>query len=167
MSQINLVQYNSPLGILNLLGSLESIQKIEFEKASSTNTIIIENSGSPSWEANAIEQLTAYFEGNLKSFNLPVEIKGTEFQLEVWNKLSLIPYGGTISYKELALQLGNLKSIRAAASANGRNPLPILVPCHRVIGSQGELVGYSGELWRKKWLLEHESRIRWGTQTLF
>ena len=92
---------------------------------------------------------------------------GTDFQQRVWNELLGIPFGKTISYLELARRLGDIKSIRAAASANGKNNIVIVVPCHRVIGSHNDLVGYGGGIWRKRWLLEHEAKIAHGVQTLF
>jgi len=104
----------------------------------------------------SFKQLKEYFERKRKVFNLPLEIKGTDFQKRVWKELLKIHYGGTISYKELALRLGDLKSIRAAARANSANPLPIIIPCHRVIGSDGKLVGYGGGLDVKEKLLELE-----------
>jgi len=85
-------------------------------------------------------------------------LKGTGFQKKVWEELLKIPFGKTITYKELALKLGDLKAIRAVAAANGANPVSVIVPCHRVIGSDGSLTGYAGGLWRKRWLLEHESK---------
>jgi methylated-DNA-[protein]-cysteine S-methyltransferase len=102
-------------------------------------------------------QMHEYFRSERKRFELPLHLSGTEFQSEVWSELQKIPFGKTISYLELARRLGDEKKIRAAATANGRNPVSILVPCHRVIGSDGSLVGYGGGLWRKKWLLEFES----------
>jgi len=106
-------------------------------------------------------QLKEYFDRKRKNFKLPLEIIGTEFQKKVWNELLKINYGETITYKELAIRLGDLKSIRAAASANGANPLPIVIPCHRIIGSNGELVGYGGGLDLKEKLLQLE-----GSRTL-
>jgi len=102
---------------------------------------------------NVYPQLKEYFDGERKHFDLPLEIEGTEFQKRVWNELLKIPYGRTISYKELAVRLGDEKVIRAAASANGANPLPIVIPCHRVIGSDGSLIGYGGGLEIKEKLL--------------
>jgi methylated-DNA-[protein]-cysteine S-methyltransferase len=93
--------------------------------------------------------------------------EGTSFQQEVWSLLMTIPYGRTISYLDLALKTGDRKATRAVASANGRNNVAIIVPCHRVIGSNRDLVGYGGGLWRKKWLLEHELKFAYGVQTLF
>ena len=104
----------------------------------------------------SFKQLREYFENKRKVFDLPFEIIGTDFQKGVWKELLKIPYGETISYKELAIRLGNLKTIRAAARANGANPLPIIIPCHRVIGSDGKMVGYGGGLNVKEKLLELE-----------
>jgi methylated-DNA-[protein]-cysteine S-methyltransferase len=106
---------------------------------------------------HAREQLDAYFAGELEEFDLPLALHGTPFQLRVWEELSRIPFAETISYKELALRLGDLKLIRAVGTANGRNPVSIVVPCHRVIGADGSLVGYGGGLDRKRWLLDHEA----------
>jgi methylated-DNA-[protein]-cysteine S-methyltransferase len=108
-------------------------------------------------------QLNEYFSRKRKVFDLEIDLQGTDFQKQVWMELLKIPYGKTISYKELALRLGNHGVIRAAGAANGANPVSIIVPCHRVIGSDGSLTGYAGGLWRKKWLLELEA----GTAGLF
>jgi methylated-DNA-[protein]-cysteine S-methyltransferase len=105
----------------------------------------------------AREQLDAYFAGELEDFDLPLALHGTPFQLRVWEQLARIPFAETISYKELALRLGDLKLIRAVGTANGRNPVSIVIPCHRVIGADGTLVGYGGGLERKRWLLDHEA----------
>lgn len=109
------------------------------------------------------KQLNAFFKKELTVFDLPLHPAGTDFQKKVWNELTRIPFGQTISYLTLAKRLGDVNSIRAAASANGKNPITIIIPCHRVIGSNGTLVGYSGDMWRKQWLLEHES----GQESLF
>ena len=103
------------------------------------------------------KQLDAYFKKEITKFNLPISAAGTEFQKTVWSELIKIPFGTTISYLTLAKKLGDVNSIRAAASANGKNPITIIIPCHRVIGTDGKLVGYSGDMYRKQWLLEHES----------
>jgi methylated-DNA-[protein]-cysteine S-methyltransferase len=110
--------------------------------------------------AQAVDQLMEYFHGNLVNFDLPLLMLGTDFQLRVWHQLCGIPYGTTISYAELALRVGNLKASRAVGSANGRNPISIIVPCHRVIGADGTLTGYGGGLPAKKWLLDHEIKSR-------
>lgn len=107
--------------------------------------------------APVVVQMEAYFAGELTAFDLPIELRGTPFQQRVWATLQEIPYGETISYGELARRLGNPKASRAVGLANGRNPVAIVVPCHRVIGADGSLTGYGGGLDRKVWLLEHEA----------
>lgn len=109
----------------------------------------------------AIDQLSAYFAGSLREFSLPLEIAGTDFQVRVWSLLRDIPYGETRSYRDLAVALGNPKAVRAVGAANGANPLPIVIPCHRVIGANGSLVGYGGGLPLKKRLLEFERGLLW------
>lgn len=116
---------------------------------------------------HCIEQLIQYFQGERRIFEFPLHQEGTPFQQEVWSLLTAIPYGRTISYLQLATRTGDPKATRAVASANGKNNIAIVVPCHRVIGSNKELIGYGGGLWRKKWLLEHEMKIAYGVQTLF
>jgi methylated-DNA-[protein]-cysteine S-methyltransferase len=107
----------------------------------------------------AIKQLDEYFAGTRKEFNLPINQPGTDFQKEVWKHLLTVKYGSTMSYLQLANQMNNPLAIRAIAASNGKNMLWIVVPCHRVIGSNGSLTGYAGGLWRKQWLLEHEARV--------
>jgi methylated-DNA-[protein]-cysteine S-methyltransferase len=105
-----------------------------------------------------ITQLTQYFTGQRKSFDLELAMRGTEFQLAVWNELLRIPYGDTISYAELARRIGRPAAVRAVGAANGANPIPVIVPCHRVIGANGSLTGYGGGIERKQWLLALEGR---------
>jgi AraC family transcriptional regulator, regulatory protein of adaptative response / methylated-DNA-[protein]-cysteine methyltransferase len=105
-------------------------------------------------------QLKEYFEGRRKTFSVPLYPVGTDFQKKVWSHLLLIEYGKTITYKEQAIAMGDLKALRAVAGANGANKIPIIIPCHRVVGSDGSLTGYSGGLWRKKFLLDLESAQR-------
>ena len=114
-----------------------------------------------------IEELIEYFQNRRKIFDVPVYQEGTTFQQKVWNELLNIPFGKTISYLTLAKRLGDPKVIRAAASTNGKNKIAIIVPCHRVIGSNNDLVGYGGGLWRKKFLLDMETKLIYGVQTLF
>src|SRR5690606_34971068 len=109
---------------------------------------------------DTVYQLQEYFEGTRTQFSLQLNPQGTDFQKRVWEELQHIPYGKTISYLELSKKLGDIKAIRAVAAANGKNPLWIVVPCHRVIGSDGSLTGYAGGLHRKQWLLEHESPVK-------
>jgi methylated-DNA-[protein]-cysteine S-methyltransferase len=132
-------------------GISEIIFNIEKDNSKLLNTIQL-NPEDPDM-FNVYTQLTDYFSGEGKYFDLPLEIEGTEFQKRVWNELLNIPYGKTISYKELAIRLGDEKVIRAAASANGANPFPVVIPCHRVIGSDGSLIGYGGGLKIKEKLL--------------
>jgi methylated-DNA-[protein]-cysteine S-methyltransferase len=113
--------------------------------------------------APVVAQLQAYFAGQLTAFDLPIELRGTPFQRRVWSALREIPYGETISYGELARRVGNPKASRAVGLANGRNPVAIVVPCHRVIGADGSLTGYGGGLERKVWLIEHEATHRPGS----
>lgn len=107
-----------------------------------------------------ITQLEQYFNGERESFELDLDLHGTEFQKSVWIELLKIPFGETESYINIAKKLGNAKKLRAVGNANGKNPVSIIVPCHRVVGADGNLVGYGGGLWRKKWLLEHEQKYK-------
>jgi len=110
----------------------------------------------PSCLKSCIDQLEEYFKGSLKTFDLNLEPKGTSFQIDIWSEIQKIPYGSTISYLDLARRVGHVNALRAVGGANGRNPISVVIPCHRVMGHDGKLVGYGGGLWRKKWLLEHE-----------
>ena len=153
--------YSSPLGQLKLQCSDEHLQALLFMK----NEEDAKSESSPVLQ-NCIQQLDEYFAGTRKEFELPLEQRGTDFQQKVWNLLLQIPYGKTISYNEFSKRYGDVKAIRAVASANGRNNLAIIIPCHRVIGSNQTLTGYAGGLWRKKWLLEHEAKFHLGVQLL-
>jgi methylated-DNA-[protein]-cysteine S-methyltransferase len=154
--------YSSPVGLLKLQCSDKHIKSVTFTDAEGD----IQNDEHKLLHACA-RQLEEYFAGKRKQFTLPLNQDGTEFQEKVWNLLYKIPYGKTISYNELAKQYGDLKAIRAVASANGKNNIAIIVPCHRVIGSDHSLVGYAGGLWRKKWLLDHEAKYHLGVQQMF
>ncbi len=150
-----LTYISSPLGMIRIESSGQVISLIHFLDE---NEPITEESGDE-LTAIAEQQLQEYFEGTRSYFNLPLQQNGTDFQQRVWKQLLEIECGQTQSYLELARKLGDEKCIRAAASANGKNHLAIVVPCHRVIGSGGKLVGYAGGLWRKQWLLEHEAKM--------
>lgn len=113
------------------------------------------------------KQLDAYFSGKLMAFNLPISQPGTAFQQNVWATLLEIGYGKTSTYLQVSKRLGNTLAIRAVGAANGKNNIAIIVPCHRVIGADGSLVGYAGGIWRKRWLLDHEARYGGGVQVLF
>ncbi|GAA4068894.1 methylated-DNA--[protein]-cysteine S-methyltransferase [Flavobacterium cheonanense] len=141
---------NSPLGIIKIQGDENGISIISVLSEGELSTKI------PKELQEAVSQLQEYFEGKRKDFDFKLNPKGTDFQQKVWQELINIPYGKTMSYMDLSKKLGDVKAIRAVASANGKNPLWIVIPCHRVIGTDGSLTGYAGGLWRKKWLLEHE-----------
>jgi methylated-DNA-[protein]-cysteine S-methyltransferase len=145
----------TPLGRLRIEDDGEAVTLIHFEN----NDEVLQPEQTGKWASMAAMQLSEYFEGKRQVFDFPFQQSGTDFQQRVWNQLNLIASGITISYLELARQLKDEKCIRAAASANGKNKLAIVVPCHRVIGASGKLVGYAGGLWRKQWLLEHEAKM--------
>jgi len=142
----------SPIGNLKISASEDSIVSIEF-----TTEEVTAVSPSSLLLREAQKQLEEYFHKERQEFSLPLSPYGTTFQQKVWKQLQQIPYGETRSYRDIAIELGNLRQIRAAATANGKNPIPIVIPCHRVIGSNGSLTGYSGGLEKKKWLLELEN----------
>ncbi len=144
---------NTPIGILEVKGNTEGLSAVLFKD--SENDVISEKI--PNELQDVITQLREYFEGKRKDFSLKLSPEGTDFQKRVWKQLQEIPFGKTMSYQQMANNLGDPKVVRAAASANGKNPISIIIPCHRVIGSDGSLTGYAGGLHRKKWLLEFES----------
>lgn len=151
---------NTPLGMARLSATTKGISSITvLDSVEESNTVI------PEELQPAAKQLEEYFEGKRQVFNLKLAPEGTEFQKKVWKALLEIPYGKTMSYLELSKKLGDVKAIRAVAAANGKNPLWIVIPCHRVIGSDGSLTGYAGGLHRKKWLLDHENPVK--QQSLF
>jgi len=151
---------HTPLGIAKMEGDADGLATISvLNDTISPSTII------PEVLEDAVYQLQEYFNGQRDSFSLTLNPAGTDFQKKVWNALQDIPFGKTISYLELSKRLGDVKAIRAVAAANGKNPLWVVVPCHRVIGSDGSLTGYAGGLHRKKWLLDHESPSK--QQSLF
>jgi methylated-DNA-[protein]-cysteine S-methyltransferase len=158
---IDKVYIETPLGIATISGDENGVTSVSVTKESS-NTI---SKNVPLHLQKAVLQLKEYFEGKRTNFDLMLNPSGTDFQKKVWIELLKIPFGKTVSYLDIAKRLGNPKTIRAAASANGKNPLWIIVPCHRVIGSDGSLTGYAGGLWRKKWLLDHENSVK--QQSLF
>jgi methylated-DNA-[protein]-cysteine S-methyltransferase len=141
----------TPLGIAKIMGDENGISVISVsDEVKNSDTI-------PMVLQEAVSQLNDYFGGKRTDFTFKLNPTGTDFQKKVWQGLLEIPFGKTMSYQELSKKLGDVKAIRAVASANGKNPLWIVVPCHRVIGTDGSLTGYAGGLWRKKWLLEHEN----------
>ena len=159
------IYYHSPLGQLKITGTEHYISEVAFHDRSKKPEGMKKNL--PPLLINCVEQLIQYFNGQRREFDLVLHQQGTPFQQEVWTELAAIPFGKTISYFELARRTGDTKATRAVASANGKNNIAIIIPCHRVIGSNKELVGYGGGLWRKKWLIDHELKIAYGVQTLF
>ena len=157
---MNKVIINSPLGFTLIEGDELGISKISVTSDEEELSTII-----PDALTTAVTQLEEYFLGKRTHFDFKLNPSGTEFQKKVWKELLKIPFGKTVSYQEITNQLGDPKAIRAVANANGKNPLWIVVPCHRVIGSDGSLTGYAGGLWRKKWLLDHENPVK--QQVLF
>jgi len=147
----------SPIGMLEIVGSKSAIRSVTFlnegvADLGAESVDAIQND----WFSDSLDQLNEYFSGSRTEFSVPLDPIGTDFQKRVWAELQQIKFGETISYQELAERLGDPKSVRAVGGANGKNPIAIIVPCHRVIGASGKLVGYSGGLERKKWLLRHE-----------
>lgn len=151
--------YDSPVGRLLMAGDEKALHILSFPTGSKT----IEPK--PEWQPSdapfgeVVRQLDAYFRGELRTFTLPYRLSGTSFQNQVWQALADIPYGETLSYGELATRLGTPKASRAVGAANGNNPLPIILPCHRVIGANGSLTGFGGGLPTKKFLLHHEAEV--------
>ncbi len=150
MNTIQRAFLKTPIGYLEVTGSTNGIRSLYFLD------FRVKPQHIPSCLKSCILQLEEYFHGSRRKFDLKYDLEGTAFQLKVWNELLNIQYGSTISYLELARRAGNVKAVRAVGGANGHNPVSILVPCHRVLGSNGKLIGYRGGLKRKKWLLEHE-----------
>lgn len=157
---------DSPIGNLQIQVENQKVTKVEFRPKKHKTPSNCNTADREIFEL-CQQQLIEYFNGKRTSFDLPVELRGTEFQKSVWKQLEKIPFGKTISYKELAIQIGNPLSVRAVGAANGKNPVSIIIPCHRVIGSNGSLTGYGGGIERKEWLLEHEQKLASGVNLLF
>lgn len=143
---------HTPLGYAKITGDADGICSLSVLNSEEKITSIISES-----LEDCVYQLQEYFEGKRQAFHLKLNPQGTEFQKKVWQQLQQIPHGKSISYLELSKQLGDTKAIRAVANANSKNPIWIIIPCHRVIGSNGSLTGYAGGLERKQWLLNHEN----------
>jgi methylated-DNA-[protein]-cysteine S-methyltransferase len=155
--------YSSPIGNMRLVTTDDALTLVSFhEDKTLSSTTEVDH---PVLQQTII-QLQEYFNGSRKVFELPLSPEGTAFQQKVWQELLKIEYAATITYLQLARRLGNVKSIRAAASSNGKNPIAVIIPCHRVVGADGKLTGYAGGLHRKQWLLEHEAKYG-GHPTLF
>ncbi len=140
----------SPVGLIEIEGTREAIIGLHFvgeRRPGAQVSSVVEE---------ALGQVRGYLAGSRRQFQLPLELGGTDFQRAVWQHLLTIPFGETASYGEVAVAIGRPRAVRAVGAANGRNPISIIVPCHRVLGSDGSLTGYGGGLWRKEWLLRHE-----------
>jgi methylated-DNA-[protein]-cysteine S-methyltransferase len=159
MSLLSRCVFSSPVGALSLVASEEALVALlfgddlsawpEFARAQAKTSRVL---------TETMRQLEQYFQGSRREFDLPLNARGTEFQVKVWSELRSIPFGKTWSYKDLANRIGNPKAVRAVGGANGRNPISIIVPCHRVIGARGDLVGFGGGLSTKTWLLKFEQQ---------
>ena len=158
MSAVCYTTIESPVGPLLLAGDAGGLRSVSFESSKRAATVQTNWKEDKAPFAEVIRQLQAYFRGELKDFDLPLALEGTEFQVRVWRNLQAIPYGETISYGQLAQRIGNPRAVRAVGLANGCNPIPIIIPCHRVIGSDGSLTGFGGGLPNKKKLLALENR---------
>lgn len=158
--EVHTAYYSSPLGLLEITGNDDGILGVHFmdTKKKITSTI------HPSLK-ECIYQLDEYFKGIRKEFGLKLNPKGTAFQLKVWEQLLTVPFGKTASYLDISKLIGDVKATRAVETANGCNPIAVIIPCHRVIGADGKLVGYGGGIKRKEWLLHHESSTLHGKQT--
>ena len=156
--------YKTPIGIAEIVGDKNGIRSVSVLDDDAIAESIL-NQKTPECLQECINQLEEYFKGERTTFNLKLNPKGTDFQKKVWRALLEIPFGKTRTYLQQSKTLGDVKAIRAVASANGKNPIWIIIPCHRVIGSDGSLTGYAGGIWRKKWLLAHENPVK--QQSLF
>ncbi|MFE8698468.1 methylated-DNA--[protein]-cysteine S-methyltransferase [Cytobacillus sp. FJAT-53684] len=152
------LDYDSPIGVLEIIGTDEAICSILFSDQEIVTNSFQEDT--PKVLTDCYSQIDNYFKGELQEFSFPYTFEGTDFQKTVWHALTDIPYAQTGSYKDIAVSIGNEKAIRAVGSANGKNKLSIVIPCHRIIGSNGKLTGYAGGLWRKEWLLQHEKAVQ-------
>ncbi len=158
MEKIYFGYYESPIGLIEVSGTSEAVRSVDFverrRETFSSNALV----------ENAVGEIREYFERNRRKFDAPLDPQGTPFQKAVWRRLLEVPYGRTASYGEIARAVGNPKAVRAVGGANGRNPIAIIVPCHRIIGSDGSMTGYGSGIWRKEWLLEHEGGARRGVR---
>jgi methylated-DNA-[protein]-cysteine S-methyltransferase len=145
--------YASPIGLIEICGGDEAITSLRLGAMRQYGVVANEV------VERAIEQVSAYFSAGRRTFDLPIALAGTVFQHRVWQQILTIPYGQTASYSAVARALDKPRAVRAVGAAAGQNPVSVIVPCHRVVGSHGDLVGYGGGLWRKEWLLQHEGAL--------
>ena len=157
--------YKTPLGTAKIVGDENGIQSVSVLDEDFSTALEETSMKTPDCLQECVTQLDQYFSGQRIDFDLKLNPQGTDFQKKVWDELLNIPFNKTRTYLEQSKALGDVKAIRAVASANGKNPIWIIIPCHRVIGSDGSLTGYAGGIWRKKWLLAHENPVK--QQSLF
>ncbi len=157
VSSLHIAHLETPIGWLEVRGGPEGVAAVHFAQ----DAVRRGDTGRPLPAAvsSCLDQLEEYFRGTRRRFSVELDLRGTEFQKRVWRLLLEIPFGETASYQQIASAAGNAKATRAVGGANHRNPVSIIVPCHRVVGADGRLTGYGGGLWRKEWLLDHEKRI--------
>ena len=163
--RIETTYLKTPLGTAKIVGNENGIQSVSVLDEDFSINLEVTNSDIPECLQDCVTQLDQYFKGKRNDFDLKLNPQGTIFQKRVWEELLNIPFNKTRTYLEQSKALGDVKAIRAVASANGKNPIWIIIPCHRVIGSDGSLTGYAGGIWRKKWLLAHENPVK--QQSLF
>ncbi len=154
MNKRHRAYYESEIGLIEITGTEDGILSVDFVEDKS-----VDNPRIPPLLKRCVKQLDEYFGGTRREFSVKLLPEGTDFQKKVWNELIKIPFGETRSYKDMAASIGNIKAVRAVGNANGKNKIGIIIPCHRVIGNNGKLVGYGGGLWRKEWLLKHERNV--------
>ena len=150
MSPVYFDYYDSPIGLIEIAGTSTAVIALNFVEERcwevASNWLV----------AEAVRQIDEYFDGKRRDFDIEMTLEGTDFQQQVWRQLRKVPYGCVASYQDIAKGVGRPTAVRAVGAANGRNPIAIMVPCHRIIGKNGHLVGYGSGLWRKEWLLKHE-----------
>lgn len=153
MDDVTFAYWESPVGLMEIGCSAVGLAGLNFvegpDHPQSVTPLL----------KRVVEQIAAYFAGELTIFDLPLDLRGTDFQRRVWTQLLTVPFGQTATYLDIALALRNPQAVRAVGAANGQNPVSVVVPCHRIIGSNGKLIGYGGGLWRKEWLLRHEGTL--------
>jgi methylated-DNA-[protein]-cysteine S-methyltransferase len=157
MIDVYKMDYVTPLGILEMMSTEDAVTSILF---CDRDQPLVHKNEIPKVLRECYTQIEEYFKGSRKDFTFRYKMEGTPFQQTVWKELANVPYGSSVSYQSIANALGKPKANRAVGNANGKNKISIVIPCHRIIGSDGSLTGYAGELWRKEWLLEHEKKFK-------
>jgi methylated-DNA-[protein]-cysteine S-methyltransferase len=157
--RLYMTKHQTPVGELTLIGSDRGLREIHWPNRNGTNTMLAAHGEDHPLLKETVRQLDEYFAGRRTSFDIPLDLRGTPFQLAAWRALAEIPFGETRSYGQQAAMIGSPRAVRAVGSANGANPVCIVLPCHRVVGADGSLTGFGGGLGTKRWLLDHEARI--------